>query len=338
MATKVAKIVRFHRIGPAEVLQLDELPLPEPGKGEVRLRVKAIGLNRAEVYFRQNRHPAFAPKVPSKIGFEASGIVEAVGPGVDPSWLGKTASTVPAFPADAYGVYGEVAIVPISAVAEYPAHLSYEEGASIWMQYITAYGALIYEGKLTRGDFVIITAASGSVGIAAIEITRVQGATSIATTRTAGKKEELLALGADHVIVTNDEDLPECVNAITGGRGARIIFDPIGGRGLEALAVAAAPRGIILEYGIMADDPTPYPLFVALAKNLTIKAYTLFEVVSNPNEFPEESQKAKQYVFDHLASGDFKPIISRTFPLAEIVEAHRYMESNAQIGKIVVTV
>ena len=150
MATKVAKIVRFHRIGPAEVLQLDELPLPEPGKGEVRLRVKAIGLNRAEVYFRQNRHPAFAPKVPSKIGLEASGIVEAVGPGVDPSWLGKTASTVPAFPADAYGVYGEVAIVPISAVAEYPAHLSYEEGASIWMQYITAYGALIYEGKLTR--------------------------------------------------------------------------------------------------------------------------------------------------------------------------------------------
>lgn len=338
MAPETAKIVRFHKIGPAEVLQLDELPLPEPGKGEIRLRVKAIGLNRAETYFRQDRHPKFTPRLPSKIGFEASGIVEAIGPGVDPSWLGKTASTVPAFPANVYGVYGEIAIVPVSAVAEYPARLSYEEGASIWMRYITAYGALIHEGKLKRGDFVIITAASSSVGIAAIETARLRGAISIATTRTAKKKAQLLELGADHVIVTDEENLPERVHAITGGQGARIIFDPIAGKGLDGLAAAAAPSGIILEYGIMADEPTPYPLYVALSKNLTIKAYTLFEVVSNPDKFPEEFLKAKQYVFDHLANGDFKPIICRTFPLAEIVEAQRYMESNAQIGKIVVTV
>jgi len=188
LAAETAKIVRFHRIGPPEVLQLDELPLSEPGHGEIRLRVKAIGLNRAETYFRQDRHPKFTPRLPSKIGFEASGIVEAVGPGVDPYWLGKTASTVPAFPANVYGVYGEIAIVPVSAVAEYPAHLSYEEGASIWMQYITAYGALVHEGKLRRGDFVIITAASSSVGIAAIETARLQGAISIATTRTARRR------------------------------------------------------------------------------------------------------------------------------------------------------
>lgn len=88
----------------------------------------------------------------------------------------------------------------------------------------------------------------------------------------------------------------------------------------------------------MADEPTLYPLHIALSKNLTIKAYTLFEVVANPDEFPDEFLRAKQYVFDHLVNGHFKPIICRTFPLAEIVEAHRYMESNAQIGKIVVTV
>jgi len=338
LRAETAKIVRFHEVGPAEVLQLDELPLPDPCEGEVRLRVKAIGLNRAESHFRRDQHPVFTPKLPSKIGFEASGTVEAVGSGVEPFWLGKTVSTVPVFAADAYGVYGEVAIVTASALAEYPAHLSYEEGASIWMRYMTAYGALIREGNLTRGDFVIITAASSSVGIAAIEIAKLQGATSIATTRSGNKRPELLRLGADHVIVTTEEDLLQRVSEITGGTGARIVFDPIGGKGLLALAAATAPSGIIFEYGLLADEATPYPLSDALSKNLTIKGYSLFEVVSNPEKFPEEFVKAKQFVFKHLANGNFRPIISKTFPLSDIAVAHRYMESNAQIGKIVVTV
>jgi len=337
MTTGTVKIVRFHRIGGPEVLQLDELPLPEPGIDEVRLRVKAIGLNRAETHFRQDRY-LFAPKLPSKLGYEASGIVEAVGPNIDPAWVGKIVSTVPAFPANAYGVYGQVAIVPLSAIAEYPAHLSYEEGASIWMQYIAAYGALIHESKLTKGDFIIITAASSSVGIAAIEIAKAQGAISIATTRTAKKKAELLAIGANYVIVTDEENLPERVSEISGGTGARVIFDSVGGKAIEALAAAAAPSGIIFQYGILVTDPAPYPLPTALSKHLTIKAYTLFEVVANPDKFPKEFRKAKQYVFDNLTKGTFKPRISKIFPLSQIVDAHRYMESNAQIGKIVVTV
>src|ERR1700678_1276545 len=195
------KIVRFHQTGGPEVLQLDELPLPDPAAGEVRLRVKAIGLNRAEVMFRTGRY-LVEPKLPSKLGYEASGTVEAVGPGVDQSWIGKTVSTVPAFPANAYGVYGEVAIVPVRAIAAYPDRLTYEEGTSIWMQYTTAYGALIHQGRVAKGDFVLITAASSSVGIAAIEIAKAEGAISIATTRTSKKKRELLSLGADHVIAT----------------------------------------------------------------------------------------------------------------------------------------
>ena len=327
------KIVRFHKTGGPEVLQLDEFPLPEPAAGEVRLRVKAIGLNRAEVMFRMGRYLQ-APKLPSKIGYEASGIVEAVGPNVDKSWVGKTVSTVPGFSMVEYGVYGEVAIVPVTAVAAYPDKLSYEEGTSIWMQYLTAYGALVHQGHLAKGDFVLITAASSSVGIAAIEIVKAEGGVSIATTRTSKKKAELLALGADYVIATDEEDLAARVNEITSGKGARIVFDPIGGKGLEALAAAAAASGIIFEYGALAAEPTPFPLFAVLGKHLTIKGYTLFEIVSDPAVFP----KAKQYVFDHLASGAFKPRVDRTFPLAQIVEAHRYMESNAQIGKIVVTV
>jgi NADPH:quinone reductase-like Zn-dependent oxidoreductase len=202
------------------------------------------------------------------------------------------------------------------------------------MQYLTAYGALIHQGHLATGDFVLITAASSSVGGAAIELARAEGAVSIATTRTSKKKAQLLALGADHVIVTEEENLVNRVQEITGNKGARIIFDPIGGKGLEALASAAAPRGIIFEYGALATEPTPYPLFACLRKHLTIKGYTLFELVGDPVTFA----KAKQYVVDHLVGGRFKPRIDRTFPLKDIVAAHRYMESNAQIGKIVVTV
>jgi len=332
MSAATVKIVRFHQTGGAEVLQLDDLSLPEPSRGEVRLRVKAIGLNRAEVMFRQGQY-LYQPELPSLLGYEASGVVEAIGPNVDPAWLGKTASTVPSFQLTHYGVYGEVAIVPAAALAEYPASLSYEEGTSIWMQYITAYGALIPIGKLTAGDFVLITAASSSVGLAAIEIAKAEGAISIATTRTSAKKAELLSLGADHVIAT-EEDLVARVHEITGGKGARVVFDPIGGKGLEILAAATAAYGIIVEYGALAPEPTPYPLFTAVRKWLTIRGYTLFEVVTQPELYTT----AKKYVFDHIVAGDFKPRIDKTFPLSEIVEAHRYMESNAQIGKIVVIV
>jgi NADPH:quinone reductase-like Zn-dependent oxidoreductase len=332
-ASATVKIVRFHRTGGPDVLQLDDLPLPEPAAGEVRIRVRAIGLNRAEVMFRMGQYLA-DPVLPSKLGYEASGVVESVGPDVDSSWVGKTVSTVPAFGVTAYGVYGEVAIVPVGAIATFPETLSIEQGTSIWMQYLTAYGALIHQGHLATGDFVLITAASSSVGGAAIEIAKAEGAVSIATTRTSKKKAQLIALGADHVIVTDEEDLVTRVQEITGNKGARIVFDPIAGKGLETLALAAAPRGIIFEYGALAPEPTPYPLFACLRKQLTIKGYVLFEFVSDPVTFA----KAKQYVVDHLVSGRFKPRIDRTFPLKDIVSAHRYMESNAQIGKIVVTV
>ncbi|MGA3226628.1 MAG: zinc-dependent alcohol dehydrogenase family protein [Acidobacteriaceae bacterium] len=330
--SNTVKIVRFHKTGPAEVLQFDELPLPEPGPGEILLRVKALGLNRAEIMFRNGQYLE-TPVPPSKNGYEAAGIIEAVGPGVDPSWIGKTVSTVPGtFKLNSHGVYGEVAVVPLFGIAEYPSTLTFEQGASIWMQYLTAYGALVWLGQIAKGDFVVITAASSSVGIAAIEMVKAEGATSIAVTRTPAKKARLLKQGADHVIVTDEEDLVGRVNEITLGKGARIVFDPIGGKILESLAAATASKGIIFEYGALAPEPTPYPLFTALAKYLTIRAYTLFELTPDP-----VFAKAKQYIFDHLVSGAFRPLIAKKFPFSEIVEAHRYMESNAQVGKIVVS-
>ena len=332
-APATVKIVQFHELGSADVLHLDELPVPQPGKGEVRLRVDAFGLNRAEVLFRQGRY-FFQPKLPSRIGYEASGIVESVGDGVDSALIGQRRSTVPCFAADAYGVYGEVAIVPAYALAAYPERLSPVEGTAIWMQYLTAYGALVQHGHIGAGDFVLIPAASSSVGLAAIEIAKAEGAVSIATTRTAAKKAELLELGADHVVVTDNEDIVARVKEITGGKGARVIFDPVAGPWVEKLAQAAAQGGVIYLYGALSGAATPFPLVESMRKSLAIQGYTLFDVVADP----AKRAVAQQYVFDKLAAGVFTPRIAKTFPLSQVADAQRYMESNEQVGKVVVTV
>lgn len=330
----MVKIVRFHKFGDADVLQLDELPLAEPAKREVRLKVEAIGLNRAEVMFRQGAYLEEPDSFPSILGYEASGVIDAVGEGVNDFKIGERVSTIPSFSMKKYGVYGESAIIPAFAVAKYPEKLSPQEGTAIWMQYMTAYGALVEYGQIKSGDFVLITAASSSVGSAAIQITKAQGATAIATTRGESKKQALLDNGADYVVVTNDEDLPTRVMEITNGQGANLIFDPVAGSFIETLADAAAQGATIIEYGALSSEPTPFPLFSALQKGLKVQGYTLFEIVSDPTKL----EKAKQYIYNGLDSGKLVPILDRSFPLEQIADAHRYMESNQQQGKIIVTV
>jgi NADPH2:quinone reductase len=329
----MARVIRFHKTGGPEVLQIDAVDVGAPGPGELRLRVHAFGLNRAEAMFRSGKYLE-QPKLPGRLGYEAAGTVEAIGEGVTGFAIGDKVSTIPAFSMNLYNVYGEQAIVPAAATVKHPDNLSWEHAAAIWMQYLTAYGALIDVTRLVPGDAVIITAASSSVGLAAIQITNAAGAISIAATRTSAKREALLGHGAQHVITTEDQDLAEEVKRITGGNGARVTFDPVAGPGVETLAQAAAQGGIIILYGALAHSATPFPLFAALRKGLTLRGYTLFEVVRNP----ERMAKGKQYVLDGLASGKLKPIIAKTFPFEKIVDAHRFMESNEQIGKIIVTV
>ncbi len=327
------KIVRFYETGGAEVLKIEESPLVEPGEGEVRLAVKAIGLNRAEVMFRRGQYLE-NPELPSRLGYEAAGTVDAVGPGTSGIQIGDRVSTIPSFSMRTYGVYGESAVVPAYAAARYPGSLSPVEGAAIWMQYLTAYGALIEFGQLQKDAFVLITAGSSSVALAAIQIAKSVGALAIATTRGSGKKSFLRGAGADHVIVTEEEDLVEAVMAVTSGKGVSLVFDPVAGPLLGKLADAAAPGACIFEYGALSPAPTTFPLFSALAKGLTVRGYTLFEIVRDP----ERLARGKRFVYKGIESCALKPVIDRTFPLESIVEAHRYMESNQQKGKIVVTV
>jgi NADPH:quinone reductase-like Zn-dependent oxidoreductase len=327
------RIVRFHQTGGPEVLKIEPVDVPSPKASEVRIAVKAFGLNRAEAMFRSG-HYLEEPKFPARLGYEAAGTVEAIGDGVTGLNVGDSVSTIPAFSMNQYGVYGDTAVLPAFAVAKHPPSLSWSEAAATWMQFGTAYGALIEVAGLRAGETVLIPAASSSVGIAAIQISRMIGAAPVALTRRSSKRKSLLELGAAHVVATEEEDLVAEVRKVTGGKGARVAFDPVGGPTIAKLAAAMSQYGMLIEYGALSTEPTPLPLFDLLGKSLTIRGYVLFEITGDR----ERLERMKKFIVDGLSAGKLKPVIAKTFTLDQIVEAHRYLESNQQIGKIVVMV
>ncbi|KUL46069.1 NADPH:quinone reductase [Streptomyces sp. NRRL F-4489] len=331
----MAGTVRFHAYGGAEVLRLEDVPVGDPGPGELAIRVDAIGLNRAEVLFRAGRYIEAARRFPARLGTEAAGVVEAIGPGVTGFRTGQPVSVLPAFSMNDYGVYAERALVPAAAVVPRPEELDAIGGAAVWMPYLTAYGALVEVGGLRAGDTVALTAASSSVGLAAIEVVRRAGAVPIATTRTAAKKDALLRAGAAEVIVTGEEDLVGRVLEHTGGRGAEFVFDAVAGPGVVDLAKVVAPGGTLFLYGALSGEVTPYPGFDLGMPSLNMRT---FAVVHETTGDPERLRRGVAYVASGLRTGAFRPVVDRTFRLAEIADAHRYIEAGAQVGKIVVTV
>lgn len=326
----MAKAVRFYELGGPDVLKIEEIHVREPQEGEVVIDVAAVGLNRAESMFFHGQYIQ-DPILPAGLGYEAVGKVIAVGAGVDPSWIGKRVSTIPGFSMNQWPALAEKAVVPAEDIVELPATLSDVDGAASWMQYGTAYGALVELGKVGPGDFVLITAASSSVGLAAIQIAKTQGAVAIATTRTSAKKQQLVEFGADHVIVTEEEDLPARVNQITNGKLARVVFDPVGGNYVDVLAQATSYEGSIYIYGMLSGEPTVYPVS-GIWKGIALSFYLLMQT-----KIPGRYERMKRYVYDRLADGSLKPKVDRVFRFEEIVEAYRYLESNQQVGKIVVT-
>ena len=328
----MTRVVRFHEYGDPSVLRIENIQVPAPAADEVQIGVRAIGLNRAEVMFRKGAYLQDAV-FPSQLGYEAAGTVKALGSSVQGFAEGDAVSVIPTLDMAKWPTYGEVINIPARHVVKHPANLSFEQAAASWMQYVTAWGALIEQAKLTAGDFVIVSAASSSVGIAAFQIARSVGATVIATTRTNAKAKALREAGAHHVIATAEEDLAARVMEITGGKGARVVFDPIGGPEIARLAAAMAIGGILLEYGALSPDEGPFPQFAVLGKSLTLKGYLLTEIVSDDAIL----DRAKAFINEGLQSGALNPLISRTFPFDQVQEATRFLESNEQIGKIVVT-
>jgi NADPH:quinone reductase-like Zn-dependent oxidoreductase len=326
----MSRIVEFTSYGDPDVLKFKDVSDPKPAAGEVSIRVKAIGLNHAESMWRHGEY--IEPvKLPARLGYEAAGTVEALGKSVTGFKIGESVNVIPNFSMNEYATYGDLIVVPAGSVVQQPAALSFVEAASIWMMFITAYSALVDDAKVGKGDFVIMPAASSSVGLAAIQIANYAGATSIALTRTSEKREQLLEAGATHVIATGEADLVQEVVRITSGKGARVAFDPVGGPNFPKLISALAPQGIVYIYGALSDSITPLPVLEMIAKMPTIKGHNIWLTSGDP----EKLKSAVAYIRDDFEEGRLKPIIDRTFPFNEIVEAHRYLETSGQFGKIV---
>ncbi|SFI56605.1 NADPH:quinone reductase [Phyllobacterium sp. CL33Tsu] len=329
----MGRVVRFYQYGGPDVLVIEDQPDKSPGSGEVRIRVKALGLNRAEALLRAGTYIE-TPTLPSGLGLEASGIVDAVGPAVVRLRPGDAVSVIPPISMVRWPAYGDTAIFPETMVIEHPVSLGFETAAALWMAFLTAYGGLIELAALAEGDVVAITAASSSVGLAAIQIARMVGAIPIAVTRTSAKRQLLRDEGAACVIASEEEDLEGRLKEMAGERGVRVVFDAVGGPIFSPLTAAMARGGVLIEYGGLSREPTPFPLAQVLGKCLTLRGYLVHEITDDPSRL----EKAKAFILRGIADGILKPVIDHVFPFEDIVAAHRYLESNQQFGKIIVTI
>lgn len=329
----MSRAVRFHETGGPEVLRLEEIPAPVPGAGEVLIHTRALGLNRAESMFRRGEY-GVDPVFPSGIGYDAAGVVAAVGDEGTGFRVGQAVSVVPSFSMTEYPMHGEAVLAPVHAVVAHPEGLSFEQAAAVWNPFITGYGGRVDIAGVRLGDTVLIPAASSSVGLAAIQIACRAGARAVALTRTGTERQKLLEAGAEAVISTAEEDVVARVRELTAGEGARVIFDPVGGPALADLVEAASREAVIVLYGLLESSPAPLNVGTVLFKHLTLRGFELFEITT------DDARRAAgvDYVCDGLAKGELAPVIDTTFPLDAIAEAHCYLEAGGQVGKIVITV
>ena len=329
---KRAKGVRIHEFGGPEVLRFEDLVVPTPSKDEVRLKVRAIGLNRTEITLRSGRSPK-KPQLPTQIGFEAAGEIDSIGEDVIGYRPGDRVALIPAYGAAQYGLYGEVSLAPARSLVQIPEGISFAEAAATWVAFGTAWCGLLNVGGLQNGEHVVISAASSSVGIAAIQIANRLGAIPIALTRTSFKTEALRKLGAFHVIA-GEQDLEHEIKNLTDGKGADLIFDAVGGPNFSLLCKAAKTDGRLLLYGALNREPTVISPFDVFGRDLTIRGFALPSLALNDALLSE----LKHFISSGLSDGSLKPIIARTFAFEEIANAHRFLESGEQIGKTVVLV
>lgn len=324
----MSKIIRFYEPGPAEVQRIEAFTPERPGDDEIRIRVQAIGLNRSDLIFRSGHHP-MKPPSPACNGAEAAGIVDCIGANVQGFREGDAVVVIPHMDPQR-GTYAEFINVSAKRVMTAAPTLSAAENAAFWASYLTAYGGLIQVAQLRANDFVVIPAASSSVGLAAIQLARAIGAHPIALTRNADKTERLKAAGAHSVLLSKQENLSDALLTATGGCGARVVFDPVGGDGVNTLAAAMAQQGIYVLYGVMSPNPTLFPVAAAFEKLLTMTIFRLDFVYR-----PDELIPARAFLDPLLQQGLLRPAIDRVFNFDDVVAAHHYMESNQQLGKIV---
>lgn len=315
--------------GGPEVLELRELPDPEPPFGHVRVRVSFVGVNRADLLQRAGRYPA-PPGSPADIpGLEYAGTVEALGAGTSRFAVGDRV-----FGLLGGGAYADKVVAHEREVARTPDGVSNKQAAAVPEAFVTAYDALVVRGRLSPSERVLVHAAGSGVGTAGVQIARAFGCTVVGTSRTAAKLEHCREYGLDVGVVPDPDSgaFAAEVREATGGAGVDVVLDLVGGSYVQESLAACAPRARIVVVGLTAGARAELNLGTLLAKRLEIIGTVLR---SRPlEEKIEAARLLERQIAPWLTRGVVRPIIDRVFPLAEAEEAHHYVASNASFGKV----
>lgn len=324
------RIVVFDEFGGPEVLHAVDEPLRDPGPGEARVRIEAFAVNRLDAMMRSGVSPAPVPLPGARLGIEASGVVDALGPGAPGVRVGEPV-IITAVPDPAVrGTYAEYTTVPSDALFTRPAGLGSVDAAAVWVGFSTAYGALVEAAHMQPGDRVLVSAASSGVGRAAIQVAARIGAVPIAVVRTAALAEELRAAGAAFVVDDGD-GLVDAVRRLTRGAGADIALDLVRGPGQRALLAATRAGGTLVAAGFLDSRPTSQPRGVPV----TIVGYRGFDYLSTPDVLA----RMISFLDDGVRRGALLPAVGEPLDLEHVVDAHRRLEAGLNHGrKIVVTV
>jgi NADPH2:quinone reductase len=322
----IARAVRVHAFGDPDVMKLEQVELPDPGVGEVRIRQTAIGFNYIDIYQRRGAYPL---PLPTGLGHEAAGLVEKVGPGVANLRAGDRIVYMNA----GIGAYADARIVPADRLAQLPASVSDEEAAAVFFKAMTAQYLLRKTHRVGEGDLVLVHAAAGGVGQILCRWAKALGAEVVGTAGSAAKCEIARAAGADHAIDYSLPDWPDTFLKATGGRKARVVYDSVGKDTFLKSLDCAAPFGMVVLYGA-ASGPAP-----AIEPELLNKKGCLF--LTRPSVFPHNADpdtfRANAIeVFQAIAAGHVQAAIGARFDLDAVAEAHRAAESRATTGAILI--
>ena len=319
----MAKVVRFYEPGGPEVLRLEDAPVGEPGKGEVRIRHAAVGLNFADTYFRQGYYPV---PLPNGMGVEAAGVIEAVGPSVNGYRVGDRVT----YTGSPLGAYSTERVMPIGSLLKLPDEISLETAAAMTMRGLSAaYWLLKTNPWMKAGDTILLHAAAGGVGLIASQWAKLLGLRVIGTVSTDAKAELAKAHGCDEIIYYRSEDVPARVRELTGGEGVTTVFDTVGKDTLHGSLRSLKRRGVLVGCGTASG---PFPPIDALQMAIQGSVYFTRPALADYIADPAERAELSTALFDHVAAGRIKIEINQRYQLNEVVQAHRDLEAGRTTG------
>jgi len=325
------KAIQIEQTGDPSVLRYVELPTPRPGAGEVLVRAHTIGVSMPEILVRRGTY-AWMPPLPAIPGIEMSGTIAECGPEVTDRKVGApvfvSARDLPV----RAGCYAECIAVPARAAHLLPVGCDLEAAACL-SNYQVAYHLVHSAARGVDPRTVLVHTAAGGVGSAAVQLARIAGMEVIGITGSEAKRQAVLSLGAAAAINYRNEDVVGRVREATGGRGADLILDPIGGREFGRNFAMLAPLGLVISYGRLAGPPDP-GFVAAMREHHEVSPAVRFFTIHSFDHDPETRANATRALLDWLAAGQIRPLIHARLPLAEAAAAHRLLESNAVVGKL----